>query len=305
MFIVDACRNQAEEEVGPFGEATLRLARRQGTVVFFGCSPGERCHELFELGHGIFTHSILSAVQAEQPWTPRDLDRFVARLVTTICAENQLDDQRPYTCTGPLERASLDMFTGDFVRPRNRSERECLLIVGPSNSGKTTLGQHIASKFGMLHMEMSSFAFKRYRTYRQHVRFGGSLQDFMEDVVWRVGRKDTIALDLISADPGVDRVVICGARTVEEVNFIRRQEWNCRTIFLYADEQTRFDRYCKSGERNRSGLGYREFVSNDLREFGWGLAKTANMRNVEIVVNEGPMSGMIQRLESQLETALQ
>jgi hypothetical protein len=152
----------------------------------------------------------------------------------------------------------------------------------------------------MLHIEMSTFAFQRYRMYRKLARFAGSLQDFMEEIVWCGGWKEAIAVDLIAADPAMDRVVICGPRTVEEVDFLRRQDWNCRTIFLYADDQTRFERYCASGERNRDGLGYREFVCKDLREYGWGLAKTANMRNVELVVNEGPVSDMVERVESQM-----
>jgi hypothetical protein len=100
----------------------------------------------------------------------------------------------------------------------------------------------------------------------------------------------------------VDRIVITGPRTVEEVKFLRRQDWNCRTIFLFADDHTRFERYCASGERDRSGLGYREFVSKNLREYGWGLAQTASLRNVDIVINEGSVCEMVERVERAIET---
>jgi len=298
VIIFDASRNDADREIGPFGEATLELARRQGAVVFFGCSPGETCQELPDLGHGVFTYSMLEAARGDRACTPTEIDRFVVGLVEKICSENQLSPQRPFACVAPLQKASVNIFTGLFVPPPTQRERECVLVVGPSNSGKTTLGQQIASTFGMLHIEMSTFAFQRYSIYRKLARFTGSLQDFMEDVVWSGGWKEAIAVDLVAADPGMDRVVISGPRTVEEVDFLRRQDWNCRTIFLYADDHTRFERYCASGERDRYGLGYREFVSKDLREYGWGLAKTANMRNVEIVVNEGSVSDMIERAES-------
>jgi len=298
VIIVDAPRNDADRDIGPFGEATLELARQQGAVVFFGCSPGETCQELPDLGHGVFTYSMLEAARGERACTPTEIDRFVVHLVEKICSEDKLSPQRPYTCVAPLQRAPVDIFTGLFVPRQSQGERECVLVVGPSNSGKTTLGQQIASKLGMLHIEMSTFAFQRYRMYRKLTRFAGSLQDFMEEVVWSGGWKEAIAVDLVAADPGMDRVVICGPRTVEEVEFLRRQDWNCKTIFLYADDHKRFDRFCTSGERIRYGLGYREFVSNDLREYGWGLAKAANMRNVEIVVNERSVSDMIERVES-------
>ena len=112
----------------------------------------------------------------------------------------------------------------------------------------------------MVQLEMSSFAFKRYCAHRRKARFAGSLHDFMEDVVWRDGRKDAIVADLLSSDPGVERVVTCCPRTVEEVDLLRRQVWKCRATFLYANERIRYDRYCASGERRRRGFGYREFV---------------------------------------------
>jgi adenylate kinase family enzyme len=300
VLIIDGCRDQTDGDTGPFGEQTLEFARQRGAVVFLGCSPGETCHELTKLGHGVFTYAMLKAAREQSTCTPAEIDRFVVGQVEKICSENELSLQHPYTCGAPLQKASVDIFTGLFVPREHQRERECVLIVGPSNSGKTTLGHQIASKFGMLHIEMSTFAFQRYRTYRKLARFAGSLQDFMEEVVWSGGWKEAIAVDLVSADPGMDRVVICGPRTVEEVDFLRRQDWNCRTIFLHTDDHTRFDRYCASGERNRYGLGYREFLGKDLREYGWGLAKTANMRNVDIVVNEGSVSDLVERVQPQM-----
>jgi adenylate kinase family enzyme len=300
VLVLDACRSWAEKDVGLFGEATLELARNHGLIAFVGCSPGERCQEDFELAHGVFTYSLLNAISDQEPCTVPDIQQSVVRQVERICSAKRVCAQRPRTCVGPLRNAVVDLFTGEFVKPRREHERDCLLIVGPSNSGKTTLGQRIAQEFGMLHLEMSTFALRRYWRHRKQTRFAGSIQDFMEQVVWDCERKDTIAHDLVEADPGSDRVVISGPRTVEEVELLRKVEWNCKTIFLYSDDQTRFDRYCASGENKLSGLGYRGFVSQDLREYGWGLAKTATMKNVDIFINDCSMETLLKRVESKL-----
>lgn len=300
VLIIDACRSETERDVGPFGESTFTLAQRRGTVVFFGCSPGQTCQELPKLGHGVFTYALLSAVRDKNPCTPTDLDRRLGSEVEKLCSSNHLPIQRPYTCVAPLQKASVDLFTGLLVPYSRRNDRECLLIVGPSNAGKTTLAQRIANSQGMVHIEMSSFAYKRYQDHRKETHFPGSVQDFMEDVAWASGQKEVIASDLVSADPGTDRVVICGPRTVEEVNLLRTQNWNCKTIYLYANGHARYDRYCASGEGNRYGLGYREFVSKDMREYGWGLAKAANLRDVDIVVNEGSIDALVQQVTLRL-----
>jgi hypothetical protein len=36
-----------------------------------------------------------------------------------------------------------------------------------------------------------------------------------------------------------------------------------------------------------------DFLRKDQRDHGWGLAKTATMRNVEIVINEGSLGTLI------------
>jgi hypothetical protein len=239
---------------------------------------------------------MLQAVQSPIPCTPAAVHRFTSRLVERICSENGLGSQRPVQCAGSAEKALLDMFGSEPVRRSTGKSRECLLIVGPSNSGKTTLGQRLAKRFGMSHLEMSTFALKRYDKHRRLQGFSGTLPDFMEEVVWSSGRRDTIARDLIAAGVDFERVVICGPRRVEEIEYLRRQDWNCRTIYLYAGDHTRFDRYLRSGEAERFGQGYREFVAKNLREYGWGLARAADIKNVELVVNEGSFDELVERV---------
>jgi adenylate kinase family enzyme len=292
ILIVDACRNEAERDIGRFGEATADLARRKGTIVFFGCSPGQTCKELSQLGHGVFTHSLLKAAKEHSPCTPTEIDRYAIMTVKQICSDNKLGAQEPYTCVWPLQKASVDIFTGEIIHLFNRKNRECILIVGPSNAGKTTIGQHLASKLGMVHVEMSSFAYQRYQEYKKHGNFPGSIQDFMERIVWAGGKKELIADDLIQADPGANRIVICGPRTVEEVERLRKHDWNCRPFFLYSNSHLRFDRY-ESSQSDRFALNYSDFVRKDLREYSWGLARAATLRNVDILINEDEISNVI------------
>jgi adenylate kinase family enzyme len=300
ILIVDACRNKLDRDIGTFGQATAELAKRTGVIVFCGCSPGQTCKELAKLGHGIFTYCFLKATAEQNPATPLAMDQYVIPMVEKICSDNKLGPQTPYTSLMPLQKASVDIFTGEFVKISTRHDRRCLLIVGPSNAGKTSIGQLLASKLGMIHVEMSSFAYQRYQASKLK-GFQGSIQDFMEQVVWSHGKKDVIADDVISADPGTDRIVICGPRTVEEVDRLRKHDWSCRTFFLYANSQMRYHRY-ETTQSDRYSLGYPEFVRKDLREYSWGLAKAATMRDVDILVNEDQLSTIMDHITREIQS---
>lgn len=145
---------------------------------------------------------------------------------------------------------------------------------------------------------MSSFAWHRLQ---DRPDFTGSIQDFMEQVVWAERDKDVIAQDLLSSLPtNVEKVVICGSRTVEEIEALRAQNWDTTTIFLFADASVRYNRYVTSGQMNRYRLGYKELVERDLREFSWGIAKAATMSNVEFVINQASLSDLFDRVESRV-----
>jgi adenylate kinase family enzyme len=244
-------------------------------VVFFGCSPGEVCQELGTLGHGIFTYSFIEAAKTS-PAIPLLINRRVNELVQKLCSENKLSQQRPYTSVFPIEKAIIDLFTGRPIDLVMGGPKVCILVAGPSIAGKSTLGKYLASTRGCVHIEMSSFAYQRY----QQSNFNGSIQEFMEEVVWVNGDKAVIANDLLASQPGLDRVVITGPRTVEEIEVLRSQDWQCATVFLYASSTVRFDRWRSSRDGryvDRYAAGYNEFVLKDLREYGWGLAKIATL----------------------------
>lgn len=297
-IIIDACRtvHRSTEE---FGYWTRALAQRRGTVVFFGCSPGEVCQEikLGERGHGLFTFALLTILRAIPYATPIELDRRVGNLVGELVAERKLREQHPYTTVNPLQKASYDLFTGALISGAMPlgEQRECIVIAGPTHAGKSSIGQFLANELNFLHVEMSSFAWQRYERYEAIHDFPGSLQDFMEQVVWGNQEYDIIAKELIDMHTGINRLVVTGPRRVEEIEALRQQAWRITSIYIYANSRMRYRRLTKTSERLlsekrfgvRSQLNYADFVRSDLREYSWGLAKIPSLPNTHLLINEG------------------
>ena len=279
-----------------FGERTAEMARRQGSIVFFSCSPGEYSCELGSLsgGHGVFSHAMISAL-GQGLGNPIELDDFISREVREICAENNLAEQRPYTTVAPVQKAVLDIFDGSVrigLRPSNM-----ILIVGPSNAGKTTLGRYIAGTYGYTHVEMSSFAWSRFGS---EPTYNGSLQDYLEDVEWSPGKEDVLAQDMLEASRGLQNVVVCGPRRSEEVETIVSSGWNVIPIYLYANSLIRFERLKAADASSRYGINYRDFVRKDLKEYSWGLAKIAQMARFEILLGADSVEAVQAGLVSQV-----
>jgi adenylate kinase family enzyme len=293
IMIIDACRLALERSAPIFGEETAEMARRQGVIVFFGCSPGQVCQELPKLGHGVFTYALLQYLERAKLATPLEIDRQIIAYVRGVCDEHKLRRQDPYTSVSPIQKACVDIFTGRTVVLTGGDTRRCILLVGPSNVGKTTLGQHIASRLGYVHIEMSSFVWQRFQSFPNFKR---SIQDFMEDIVWSGQDKDIIARDLLAAKPDLQKVVICGPRAVEEIETLRAQEWDCTTVFLHSNAQIRFSRYLNAMEQNRYRLSYEELVKKDLREYGWGIAKASALSDVNLVINEGDLEELFAKI---------
>jgi len=302
VLVVDACRRNAGRTSDVFGSQTAELARRQGVIVLFGCSPGEICQELPGLGatgQGVFTYALAEVLRAGGPTTPLSLDSAVSRRVAEICLTNKLDRQQPYTAVAPIQKAALDLMSGRFVSFLTGRGRRCLVIAGPSNAGKTVLGQHLATRHEAIHMEMSMFAWKRFQANKTNT----SLQDFMEHL-WSQQPRDVIAKDLMADLPNVEKFVICGPRTPEELRALRAYDWGCSVVYVYAGTNTRYERYVKSQESGRFRLDYGEFVQKDLREMAWGLAAMGCDRSINLVINEGVLEELFNAVTPYAQAAL-
>ena len=198
---------------------------------------------------------------------------------------HKLNIQRPYTSVAPLQKAEVDIFTGASVADNEQTRKKCILIAGPCHTGKTTLGQYLASEFNYVHVEMSSFAWQRFLNRPED--FKGNLLDYMENEVWKVNTYDAIAQDLLKAHGSLNRLVICGPRRPEEVETILCQGWDVYTVYLYSNAHLRFQRLQAVESESRYSLAYSDFVKRDLREYAWGLAKVGLMKGIEILLNEG------------------
>lgn len=302
VLVIDACRIQVARSAGLFGERTAELARRRGVIAFFGCSPGEVCQELSLLGggHGLFTYSFLKAMNEMKRLVPLEIDRAVEEEVRTLCDKHKLARQRPYTTVAPIQKTVVDLLTGHVVELDRSTSRHCLLIVGPCNAGKTSLGQILAREIGFVHLEMSTFAWQRYEDASDYT---GSIQDYMEDVVWRNDDTDIIAQDLVSSLGAIGKdIVVCGARRLEEIETLRKQGWEMTEIFLFANAAVRFQRHRAAAPHTRMDLSYRDFIKRDMQEYSWGLAKAATLPGVRIVSNEGRIEDLGKYVKDRLLT---
>jgi hypothetical protein len=280
VLIVDTCRTNMSRGLNVFGERTAELSRRKGIITFFSCSPGETANELPLLDNGVFTYSFVKLLGESVCFTPYEFNSRLVIHVRQLCQEHKLGVQTPYTAVAPLEKANLDIVTGE-THFHTSNNKDMILIVGPSNAGKTAIGNYISNTYGYVHAEMSSFAWKRYNA---NADYTGTIQEFMESEVWKNGNEDIIAKDLISAYEGINKIVVCGARRPEEIETIISQGWNINQIFVFANSTIRYKRL--QNQADRYGPSYKEFVKKDLKEFGWGMALMPSMKNMEIVINE-------------------
>lgn len=281
IIIIDACRSDINRGVNNFGERTAELSRRRGVITYFSCSPNETAKELALLEGGIFTYAFTGLLKKPDiPFTPFQFNRNLIDEVNHICAQHKLGKQTPYTAVAPLEKAIYDVFTG-MRHDVNTQKKEMILVLGPSNAGKTIIGQFLAREHGYIHAEMSSYAWKRFN---ECDGYRGSILDFMEQEVWPNGNEDAIAQDLIKSNIGEGKIVVCGPRRVEEIETIMSQGWDVKPIFVFANAAERYSRIQHSS--GRYGPNYKEFIKKDLKEYSWGIANMAQLRNVELIVNE-------------------
>jgi len=165
-----------------------------------------------------------------------------------------------------------------FSAPRTQFElaldrRTNIILCGYTCSGKTTASQHLARRFGYLHIEASDFMHLAYY-YRHGYRGPTAIGDFAE---LALAEKPTIAAEKIveymRGHPGTP-VVVSGFRSPEEVAYLEGAMKSMgkafSRCFVRASEGVRFQRLQRRG-RPGDDVSLEDFRHRDLQQQRMGL----------------------------------
>lgn len=304
-IFIDACRERASSRKmtgsrNEFGRSSMTKAASVGVVLFFSCSPGQLAWE-FEIeagkGQGVFTHLMCQTLREVKHKTSIEIDDHIQRKAKVFYTDHpELDIQTPFSSAQPVGLADVDIITGERGNILRPSRGRILIISGPSNAGKTSLGQQVANTWKCQHAEMSSFAYRRYKDFLDNEPNADmSIQDFMENEVWKDRNFDAIAQDFLNSYQSDHDYVLSGLRRPEELEELRSHINNIDIVFLFANARIRFDRHRENEgyKESRMGTTYREFVKRDMKEFSWGMSKIQSMDRSKLILNEADISRMM------------
>lgn len=309
VMIFDACRNLFRRAVdsAPFGSATSEISRRQGTISFFSCSPGEYSHELGgDIAHGIYTHSLIQAIKDCPSCTPVEINKSVVAKVQQLVKENNLPDQTPFTIAGPMEKRNLDIISGNEMSVTITSKPICILIAGSSHAGKSSIGQHLTSEHSLTHYELSALVHQHYEKAIKNGFFKGTRDDFLEYELCKEGNRDFLVKELLKGYDNCSNIVISGPRFVEEIEtLIEYPDWKIIPIYIHSDPKIRLDRYfafkkeqAVPTESSGIEISFEKFIRNDSRQASWGLAKIATMSKLEMFINHDDLGYFLNKVKA-------
>lgn len=171
-----------------------------------------------------------------------------------------------------------------------------LILCGFTCAGKTAASQHLARKFGYLHVEASDFMHLGF--YQRHGFKGPiSIGDFAEDAL---AQKPTIAAasveEYILQNPS-QPIVISGFRSPAEIKYIKEKfgrRWQFDTIFIEADQDERFRR-AQARARPGESQDADKFRQRDDQQVRMGLSEIRDI--AERLPNDDTYEVYISRIE--------
>jgi dephospho-CoA kinase/inosine/xanthosine triphosphate pyrophosphatase family protein len=174
-----------------------------------------------------------------------------------------------------------------------------LIICGYTCAGKTTASQHLAQKFGYLHIEASDFMYLNY--YYRHGFTGDiAIGDFAERALTQ---NPKIAAEKVVEYIALNRessVVISGFRALEEVRYLKQalgtRGKSFEIIFVNADQDVRFDRL-KKRMRPGDNITIEQFKQRDDQQQRMGLDNIQNLSSARNVGNNSNIDNYFAQLD--------
>lgn len=230
---------------------------------------------------------------------------------------------QPEGCEGPLGSLSIDVADRfdfrrkafeklfEFLQQRRffaaDAKQLALPLDGKSNfvlcgypcAGKTTASQHLARRFGYLHVEASDFMHLSYY-YRHGYHGPAPIGDFAESAL---RQRPTIAAERVVeyiAGNLSEPVVISGFRAPAEVAFLSKEmaivgkEFN--VLFVEAGEVLRFERL-RTRARPGDACSMDEFQRRDLQQTRMGLDDIRKSPQVDCISNNGTIRAFLAELD--------
>jgi dephospho-CoA kinase/inosine/xanthosine triphosphate pyrophosphatase family protein len=174
-----------------------------------------------------------------------------------------------------------------------------LILCGHTCAGKTTASQHLARRFGYLHIEASDFMHLSY-LHRHGYKGPVAIGDFAEEALTQ---KPEIAAEKIVEyveENLAGPIVISGFRSPDEIDFLSRTlssfGKHFETVFIDADESVRFERL-RARMRPGDDISLEYFRYRDLQQQRMGLENIRLSKSATMVRNNGDLESYLVRVD--------
>jgi dephospho-CoA kinase/inosine/xanthosine triphosphate pyrophosphatase family protein len=182
------------------------------------------------------------------------------------------------------------------------NNRPNLILCGYTCAGKTTASQHLARKFGYLHIEASDFMHLNYlqrHGYRGPVAIG----DFAE---YALALKPAIAAEKVAEyirENLVAPIIVSGFRSPDEIEYLQRKfapvAKSFEVLFVETAEKTRFERL-QARMRPGDNISLEDFRRRDLQQQRMGLEKIRILECAHKLRNDGTFEAYLASLDQQV-----
>lgn len=191
-----------------------------------------------------------------------------------------------------------------YAKPRAETEQLALfsetlpivVVVGPTCAGKTTLAEHLSRRHGHYFIEASSVV----RMFKSEIpgSEGMGAFEFAQRLLAEKGA-DVVARQVVRLLRAGhhSKVVISGFRTIEELEVVRREFPETRTVLVDASERTRHERNLR---RARAGApqALEEFLRKDQEQWQFGLLRVARQLADVRIENEQSIDEYYQQVDA-------